>query len=46
MEQVYLFDHKCMLKVTKFCKNCQNTDLYQETVSLRIAAPAPNFPKQ
>ena len=46
MEQVYLFDHKCMLKGTKFHENCQNNDLYQQTVILRIGTTAFHFPKQ
>ena len=40
MEQVHIsrglisrFTQKCILKGTKFHENCQNTDLYQQTVS-------------
>ena len=40
MEQVHIswdlisrFTQKCVLKGPKFRENCQNTDLYQQTVS-------------
>ena len=46
MERVYIlqefdfwFGQKCVLKGTKFRDNCQNTDLYQQTVNFRIGHP-------
>ena len=41
MEQVFIsrFTQTCLLIWTKFREHCQNTDLYQQTVSFRIGHP-------